>query len=105
TSPACCAWTTSRPGGPAASPRTRRSGAGAVLPDYDTRPDFYYDEQRTCVYVDGPVHNYPERHARDAEVTARLQDGGYEVIRVAGSETWDEAIRTNTWVLGPGRAD
>jgi hypothetical protein len=78
--------------------------AGTVVPGYDTRPDFYYDDPPTCVYVDGPVHDYPERHARDAEVTARLQDGGYEVIRVAGPETWDAAIREHPWVFGPGRA-
>ena len=34
----------------------------------------------------------------------RLQDGGYEVIRVAGPETWDEAIRAHAWLFGPGRA-
>jgi very-short-patch-repair endonuclease len=72
---------------------------------YRTCPDFYYESLPTCVYVDGPVHDDPERHARDAEVTARLQDGGYEVIRVGDPETWDEAIRTNTWVFGPGRAE
>jgi hypothetical protein len=30
---------------------------------------------------------------------------GYEVICVGDPETWDEAIRTNTWVFGPGRAE
>jgi len=77
--------------------------AGAVVQSYGTRPDFYYNDPPTCVYVDGPVHDYPERLARDADVTARLQDGGYEVIRVAGPDTWDGAIRSSAWVFGPGR--
>ncbi len=77
--------------------------AGVVVQGYGTRPDFYYNDPPTCVYVDGPVHDYPDRQERDAAVTARLQDGGYEVIRVAGPDTWDGAIRGNAWVFGPGR--
>jgi len=30
---------------------------------------------------------------------------GYEVICVGDPEPWDEVIRTNTWVFGPGRAE
>lgn len=77
--------------------------AGAVVQGYGTRPDFYYNDPPTCIYVDGPVHDYPDRQARDAAVTARLQDGGYDVIRVAGPETWDDAIRNFAWLFGPGR--
>ncbi len=77
--------------------------AGAVVQGYGTRPDFYYNDPPTCVYVDGPVHDFPERQDRDAAVTARLKDGSYEVIRVAGPETWDAAMRTYAFIFGPGR--
>ncbi len=77
--------------------------ASAVIEGYGTRPDFYYDEMQACVYVDGPVHDYPDRQERDAAVTARLEDGGYTVVRVEGPETWERAVRAYSWVFGPGR--
>jgi hypothetical protein len=49
------------------------------------------------------VHDYPERRARDAAVTDRLEDGGYTVIRVAGPKTWEQAVREHVWVFGAGR--
>lgn len=78
--------------------------AGAVVQGYETRPDFYYDgEMQTCVYIDGPVHDYAERRERDAAHTRRLENGGYTVIRVEGPETWDAAMRAYSWVFGPGK--
>jgi len=77
--------------------------ASAVVQGYGTRPDFYYEEAQACVYVDGPVHDYPERRARDAAVTDRLEDGGYAVIRVAWPETWQQAVQQHAWVFGAGR--
>jgi len=76
--------------------------AGAVVQDYGTRPDFYYDEMQACVYVDGPVHDYAERRARDAAHTRRLEGGGYTVIRVGGRDTWEHAIDESSWIFGPG---
>jgi hypothetical protein len=78
--------------------------ASAVVQGYGTRPDFYYEEAQACVYVDGPVHDYPERRVRDAAVTDRLEDGGYTVIRVAGPETWEQAVQQHAWVFGAGRS-
>ena len=76
--------------------------AQPLLAEYGTRPDFYYDGTQACVYVDGPYHDYPERHARDREVAARLRDGGYDVVRVAAEESWAEAIERLAWVFGVG---
>ncbi|HET7092290.1 MAG TPA: DUF1998 domain-containing protein, partial [Thermomicrobiales bacterium] len=50
------------------------------LTDYGARPDFFYDDPQACVYVDGPYHDFADRQARDAQVTSRLEDGGYEVV-------------------------
>ncbi|MDP9355799.1 MAG: DEAD/DEAH box helicase [Chloroflexota bacterium] len=76
--------------------------AQPLLADFGTRPDFYYDETGTCVYVDGPFHEFPERQARDADVTARLEDGGIGIVRVQGDETWPEVVAAHGWVFGGG---
>ncbi len=76
--------------------------AQPLLPDYGTRPDFYYDEGQVCVYVDGPFHLYEERHKRDVAITSSLTDGGYGVVRVTKEEDWPQQIATHGWVFGGG---
>lgn len=76
--------------------------AQPLLADFGTRPDFYYDEAMACVYVDGPYHDFPERSQRDAEVTSRLEDGGYGVIRVTSDDCWPDETSRVPWVFGRG---
>jgi very-short-patch-repair endonuclease len=78
--------------------------AQRLMPGSGTRPDFYYDLGQTCVYVDGPYHEYPERQKRDAEVTARLEDGGYTVVRFADPEGWDKILGDYAWIFGEGKS-
>ena len=77
--------------------------AQRVIHDFGTRPDFSYKLGQTCVYVDGPYHEYPERRARDAETTSRLEDGGYTVVRFAEPEGWEAVLREYAWIFGEGR--
>lgn len=77
--------------------------AQSTVEGFGTRPDFYYRESQTCVYVDGPYHQYPERAARDREVTSRLSDSGYDVVRVTGDEReWPATFAAHAWVFGVG---
>ncbi|HEX5414772.1 MAG TPA: Zn-binding domain-containing protein, partial [Chloroflexota bacterium] len=76
--------------------------AQTLIVDAATRPDFLYREPPTCVYVDGPVHEYPERQSRDAEATQRLESLGYTVVRVQGADSWNEAVRQYRWIFGEG---
>ncbi len=76
--------------------------AQPLLKEYGTRPDFFYSEAMAWVYVDGPVHQYPERAQRDAEITARLKRDGEAVIRAGGEETWPATVAAYPWVFGPG---
>jgi ATP-dependent helicase YprA (DUF1998 family) len=46
-----------------------------------TDPDFYYQEHNAAIYVDGPPHDTAEQIAKDEEITKRLQEHGYAVIR------------------------
>jgi hypothetical protein len=80
--------------------------AQPLLKRFGTRPDFFYSvpDLQACIYVDGPYHEFPDRQARDAAVTARLEDAGYLVIRVQGEESWPAAVQEYGWVFGEGSA-
>jgi superfamily II DNA/RNA helicase len=77
-------------------------GAQLYLADVGARPDFWYDGYRTCLYVDGPIHDFPDRQARDALVAARLDANGYTVVRVGGEGTWPAATKDHAWLFGEG---
>jgi very-short-patch-repair endonuclease len=57
-----------------------------------TRPDFLYEEHVTAVYVDGPVHDFPDRQARDREAMERMADAGYTVIRFGHQDDWPAIV-------------
>ena len=65
------------------------SHAQKLLKDFSTRPDFLYEKERTCIYIDGPVHDFPERHKRDLQQESELIDGGYIVIRFHHKADWE----------------
>ena len=51
--------------------------AQSLIESCQTRPDFLYDgDYGVAVYIDGPIHRYPERHARDVAQTAAMEDQG-----------------------------
>ncbi|MGA2261930.1 MAG: DUF559 domain-containing protein, partial [Acidobacteriota bacterium] len=65
-----------------------------------TRPDFVYGQFQIVVYIDGPHHEYPERHSRDQAQTDALEDLGYTVIRFAAKEDWDAKIAQYPHIFG-----
>ncbi|MBI3273374.1 MAG: DEAD/DEAH box helicase [Planctomycetes bacterium] len=65
-----------------------------------TRPDFVYDEAQAAIYIDGPVHRYPERAARDAAQTEALADLGYTVIRFSDEEDWAAKLGQHPYLFG-----
>ena len=65
----------------------------------NTSPDFYY-ENRVAVYVDGPVHDYPDRKERDQEQTETMHDFGYTVVRFAHNEDWLQKIQEHPSTFG-----
>jgi hypothetical protein len=70
----------------------------------EARPDFLYAEHGVCVFVDGPVHAYSERAARDAAVRDRLSQSGYDVVAVGDEATWAGEIARYAYVFGAGGA-
>ena len=78
------------------------SHAQQLVEACSTRPDFYYQEHQTAIYVDGPPHDYPERQERDAEQEDCMENHGYTVIRFRYDESWDETIEKYPSVFGSG---
>lgn len=58
-----------------------------------TVPDFWYEKGRTAIYIDGPHHEFHDRHMRDEEQTECMEDQGIEVIRFAEGEQWLAEIK------------
>lgn len=76
------------------------SRAQVLIAEAGTRVDFLYDSARTVVYVDGPHHLYPERHARDQEQERLLRLKGYSVLRFAAHEEWETKVRARPDIFG-----
>ncbi len=62
--------------------------AQALIERASTRPDFIYDDEHFCIYVDGPPHDYAERQARDAPREDALADLGFSVVRFHHRDDW-----------------
>ncbi len=88
-----------------------------VLPDEagsaltETRPDFLYRDKRVAIYIDGPVHEFPNRRARDKQQQEKLEDQGWVVVRfgkpmvdraaeVSDELDWDQVLEKYVWLFG-----
>ena len=50
-----------------------------------------------------PITSIPTARHGTNEVTARLEDGGYTVVRFADPAGWDDVLREYSWIFGEGR--
>jgi very-short-patch-repair endonuclease len=57
-----------------------------------TRPDFIYEKEQTAIYIDGPIHDFPDRQQRDLSQNECMEDYGYTVIRFGHKDNWDEIV-------------
>ena len=67
-----------------------------------SRPDFVYDDACAAVYIDGPYHDFSDRHARDLAADAAMRDLGYRVIRFGHRNDWAQIVDTYVSVFGEG---
>ncbi|MFN3683840.1 MAG: DEAD/DEAH box helicase [Fimbriimonadaceae bacterium] len=74
--------------------------AQRYLPTCQTRPDFFYREPATAVYIDGPPHDEASTQAADREVEDRLLDSGYVVVRFHHAADWDAIFAKHPDVFG-----
>lgn len=79
------------------------SHAQKLIENCGTRSDFFYESSMTVIYVDGPIHDYPDRQQRDDEKRAALRNAGYTVIRFKRSEEWPEIFLAKPSVFGQSR--
>jgi very-short-patch-repair endonuclease len=72
---------------------TPPSHAQLLLESSSTRPDFFYADHHAAIYIDGPPHDEPQQIRDDEEITRRLMDAGYAVIRFHHRDDWLQIIQ------------
>lgn len=79
------------------------SHAQYLIEAAQTRPDFLYREEQVAIYIDGPIHDFPERQQRDRTKAEWLEDQGYTVVRFAHDEEWDVILQKYPHIFGKPR--
>jgi len=70
-----------------------------------SRPDFYYAKHHTAIYIDGPVHDFPDRQQRDEAVGENMEAAGITVLRFGHQDDWDAIMARFPNVFGTPRTD
>ncbi len=74
--------------------------AQTLLEDFNTRADFSYTAVPAAVFVDGPHHETPQAQEKDEEITGRLVDAGFTVVRFPRhKERWGEIVNEYGFVF------
>jgi very-short-patch-repair endonuclease len=77
--------------------------AQRLIAECHTRPDFFYADYLTAVFIDGPHHEYQQEKQLDTAKTAALEDAGYGVVRFGtDAATWLSVIEKHPDVFGAG---
>ncbi len=76
------------------------SHAQYLISACSTRPDFYYSDANTAVYIDGPPHDDPDQKAKDEQITNSLISAGYLVIRFHHAADWNKIFDQYADVFG-----
>lgn len=75
--------------------------AQKYIAECDTRPDFYYSQRQTAIYIDGPVHDQPDIAAKDTQIENCLMFNlGYTVIRFRHDADWAEICKKHGHIFG-----
>ena len=67
-----------------------------------TTPDFEFAAEQVVIYVDGPAHQYPDRHLRDAQQEAALKELGIKVLRFKHDDDWAQIVDSYPGIFGNG---
>ncbi len=76
------------------------SDAQFLIESCTTRPDFYYGEHNAAIYIDGPPHDEPDQIRKDEEITRRLMEMGYIVIRFYHKADWNDIFSRHPDIFG-----
>jgi superfamily II DNA/RNA helicase len=78
--------------------------AQPLLEDYGTRADFAYVNIPALIYIDGPHHETDHQRHIDQQITERLEDAGYTVVRFPKErEAWPAIFERHAFVFGTGK--
>ena len=79
--------------------------AQPLLAEYHTQPDFAYSQSQALIYIDGPHHDGQSQKQLDKNVTERLEDAGFTVIRFPKERgAWRAIAQRYVDVFGAGRS-
>lgn len=78
------------------------SDAQYLIESCSTKPDFFYREYNAAIYIDGPPHDEAHQIKADEEITARLLDMGYIVVRFHHKADWKEIFKKHPDIFGEG---
>ena len=76
------------------------SHAQYLISSCSTRPDFFYTDANTTVFIDGPHHDEPKQKTEDEAITDRLMSAGYLVIRFHHGADWNAVFDEYADVFG-----
>ncbi len=79
------------------------SNAQLLISACSTRPDFYYADASTAVYIDGPVHDEPTQQADDVQISNKLKAAGHLVIRFHHAADWEAIFDQYSEIFGEKR--
>ena len=73
-----------------------------LIEEAQCRPDFYYRDSLTAVFLDGQVHDGARQHERDSATDDRLMILGYTVLRLRYND-WRDQIGKHPDIFGKGQ--
>jgi ATP-dependent helicase YprA (DUF1998 family)/very-short-patch-repair endonuclease len=79
------------------------SDAQYLIEACSTKPDFYYSEHNAAIYIDGPPHDEPDQIRKDEDITKRLMEMGYIVVRFHHKADWNEIVCRHPDIFGAKR--
>jgi hypothetical protein len=82
------------------SNRSLPSHSQYLLRSANTRPDFFYADKRTAIYIDGPVHDMQGTAQSDTEVQKRLDYAGIKWIRFSYKDDWEKILNEYPDIFG-----
>lgn len=69
----------------------------------NTTADFFYEDWKAAVFIDGPHHESASQAERDAEITACLDAAGYYVVRFPmDMQRWPGIFKEHAGLFGAG---
>ena len=80
--------------------RIPQRGKRLELGSLTSTPDFIFPEANVVIYVDGPPHDYPDRQARDQDITSALREQGYRVARFRHDDDWAQTLDSFAGAFG-----